>query len=633
MTTISPDIPDERPGFWRRLRKLPAALGPMLNKEMLISSRRKRYYFLRLVYLGLLTLIVSIAWGELADFGGETGSRLQSRMSDAGRGIVTTFMWFQFVAAQLAAVVLMSSAVSGEVQGRTLTPLLSTPLSPYQVVLGKLLGGLVQVLILLASTLPLLAVVRIFGGVPWGLVVTGIAATLSGALISGTVALFYSTLLRRSYGVILASLGTLVLLYGVLPMQLAIPVGLLTQVSMPAFCVVCHLHPVSMMGLAQADFSSPGMGLWLFWPLHLAAMTAAALLLLRINARLLRKVALPRSMGDDPQGDAAATPAPVPPPALAPYGLTPGLTPAELGDVPPIQDVRTMAAWEGITGSPVLWRELKTPITRSSTIRLLLTVLLSVLLITVYGLSTIAWALGGATEMHPVFLSTYLVLLLAALLISCAGSLTSEKEARTWPVLVATPLGDWEILWGKAAGVLRRARPLLILMGAHLVLFTFVVHLHPVVVLHVSLIVAGAATLAMGAGLYFSARFRRTTSAVIACLVLVLVLWVLAPMAWDAVDGPHGPLDAMGLNSPQARTFGWLLTPAVQVFQASYGGLWSENHAGFWPGGLRYRGVDSPLEMSVFEMTALVATTAAANAAAGLLLARAAARRLRRDVF
>jgi len=47
----------------------------------------------------------------------------------------------------------------------------------FQIVAGKLLSKLWQKLILLAISLPLLAVVRVFGGVPWDYVLSSLAVT------------------------------------------------------------------------------------------------------------------------------------------------------------------------------------------------------------------------------------------------------------------------------------------------------------------------------------------------------------------------------------------------------------------------------------------------------------------------
>ena len=45
-----------------------------------------------------------------------------------------------------------------------------------------------------------------------------------------------------------------------------------------------------------------------------------------------------------------------------------------------------------------------------------------------------------------------------------ATSITSEKETRSWPILLATSMDDWHILLGKAIGVFRRCLPIWLLI-------------------------------------------------------------------------------------------------------------------------------------------------------------------------
>ena len=47
--------------FWKSLNPV-RLTGPLFDKELRVSSRRKRNYFLRFVYVGLLTVFVAIVW-------------------------------------------------------------------------------------------------------------------------------------------------------------------------------------------------------------------------------------------------------------------------------------------------------------------------------------------------------------------------------------------------------------------------------------------------------------------------------------------------------------------------------------------------------------------------------------------
>jgi len=111
-----------------------------------------------------------------------------------------------------------------------------------------------------------------------------------------------------------------------------------------------------------------------------------------------------------------------------------------------------------------------------------------------------------------------------------ATSITSEKEARTLPILLGTPLNDMHLIAGKAMGVFRRCVPVWLLLGGHMLLFTIRGYVHPIVLVHLAMLVVWLVLFLTGTGMYFSARLRRTTAAVMANLGLALALWAVLPI-------------------------------------------------------------------------------------------------------
>jgi hypothetical protein len=122
------------------------------------------------------------------------------------------------------------------------------------------------------------------------------------------------------------------------------------------------------------------------------------------------------------------------------------------------------------------------------------------------------------------------LLFLVDLAVAAAATITKEREARTWPILLMTPLENGEIIKGKAIGVLRRNLPLLLPVP---VLYLFMLLLSPtgqhvmqwsvagVVLPAIALV--GTTFFLLGTGLYFSARLKTTTAAVVATFAVYVV--------------------------------------------------------------------------------------------------------------
>ena len=164
----------------------------------------------------ILGLLIVIMCGQVLGRY-RSGANVQAQMAEAGKFITAVIVWFQFLALPLVAVVVTSTAISEEVNSRTLAVLMTTPLSSRQLVNGKLLGRLSQILFLAATSLPLLAIVRVLGGVSWSFLLQGLCITLASTIFAASVSLFFSTLCRRAYTVVLASIVSIGFLFVVVP--------------------------------------------------------------------------------------------------------------------------------------------------------------------------------------------------------------------------------------------------------------------------------------------------------------------------------------------------------------------------------------------------------------------------------
>ena len=504
--------------------------GPIFAKELRVSSRRRRNYVLRLLYVALLTVFVVLVWlGSVRSY---YGPYAQYRMVMAGKMITFTVMAFQFCALQMLAVVLMSTSVSDEVYQRTLGVLMTTPITSAQIVLGKLLSKLLQLVLLLAISLPLLAIVRVFGGVPWAFLVAGACVTFTAMLFAAAVSMFFSIYSRRAYAVILKTLlvgGAVYLLVPWLMFMLfheAMRLGTEEDVMLAAG----YFNPFLAGFFVSFDLMEPmRAGTFTFdWVVHCAIMLAASVGLLAICAVLIRRVALRQIGGQDqPTRRPARRLRAFPPPVRRGGNPTRALP----------DDVRRVA------GSPMVWKETRSPLFRQRLRALLVGGAAVLILLLTYALVASENDLDD-NDTHAVYVVIFVILGTLTTTILAATSITSEKEARSWPILLATPLRRGHILLGKAVGIARRCLPVWLLLAGHVVLFTLVGWIHPIVTLHLLIILAGVVGLLVGTGLFLGAAFRKTTTAVVVNLAFAVGLWLVLPflvlLAEEAFDHYRG---------------------------------------------------------------------------------------------
>jgi len=565
---------------------------------------------LRCLYVLLLAGLIGLAWVRIGASGLDV--RQAQRMADAGRGLVTAFLVFQFVAAQAIATVLLSTAVSDEILHRTLGVLMTTPVTGLQIVTGKLLSRMVHVLLLLALGLPILAVVRVFGGVPWDFVIAGLGITATASVFAGAVSLFFSIRSDRAYGAILRSTVVLLLLYIFIPVVCVLMlrgtralVGLSLGLAGSGTTFLSYLNPpLALLEILRPGLARGGSAAFI-WPIHCAVMAGAAVLVVLWAGRDARSAALGQAVGRSESRPAA----------LEDRILDRLLAGDRAGPCGP-------AVLRRVKGPPVLWRELAVPLLQGrrdkGTIGLVVAVLVLLLL----------YALGGhrgildEDSVQVAYTQMFLVLGLTVTLLLVSTAITGEREAGTWPVLLATPLTDRAVLTGKAVGALHRSGAVWAFLAVHILVAVALGYVHWIVLPQAAMTVVGCTTLVCGVGLYLGTRIRRTTAAVVVVLVCLLVLWVVVPAVVTFTVGPG--------HRFWARCT-WLLNPFVQVGAVVRGAcalLQGEPLAE-----VRYRVPPGGRGLDVASVMWALAVVCAGSVLAGLGLMELARRRLRRDVF
>ena len=141
-----------------------------------------------------------------------------SVMGETARRIVHIILEFQFFMAQFMAIVLLSDVLSSELRKGTLEVLLTTRVRAFEIVLGKLLGGVLPIVTVIVVSVPLLGLVRWWGGVVWAYVVIRSSVTLSAALLLGAITLVGSMYVRHSHRLIIILTVFLVAVNFVSPM-------------------------------------------------------------------------------------------------------------------------------------------------------------------------------------------------------------------------------------------------------------------------------------------------------------------------------------------------------------------------------------------------------------------------------
>ena len=487
----------------------PARLfGPIFDKELRVSSRRKRNYVLRSGYIVLLCMFILFVWYTAIGVPSFSTNLYQaSRISQLGRSVILYFVWFQFFAAQLTSVIMLSSSISDEIRNGTLNVLMTTPVNSFQIVIGKLFSKLLQLILLLAVSFPFLAIIRIFGGVPWNYIISSLCITFTAVLFAGALSLFLSTCYRHAHSVILVIVIGYMLIFGALPglfVWLAVN-GLLGQNT--AHSIIALVNPFWAIAAVTQKLSTPSIKIF-SWPIHCLIMLFSTTFLLALSVLKVRRAALGEKFASNRK-----------------------LLSKNKTNTNASQPRIVTGSVRRVTGSPVFWKEMYKGFFGYSKTDTAIIILLFVLAI-LAGILFLFSARNNSLMVFPYYLlgGVYLIVMIR-LAIFTAGSIAGEKESRTWPILLMTPLEKKEIILGKVAASIWRNIPFLVIYIILLGVFYFCINsqIFPLEQILISLLIATASIIGsilfiIGNGLYFSVRFRTAASAIAATICSYLVV-------------------------------------------------------------------------------------------------------------
>jgi hypothetical protein len=159
-------------------------VGPIFTRELALAPRRPQHYLSRGVYGLSLFVLMATAWLIVA------GAQHVQNAGDMARFGLVLFQVLSLL--QLAVMIFLAaltaaSAVAIEKDRKTILLLLLTSLSDHELVLGKLLASLVDILAMLAVGLPVFLLMTLFGGVAVDQVLRIFAITLAAAVAAGSL--------------------------------------------------------------------------------------------------------------------------------------------------------------------------------------------------------------------------------------------------------------------------------------------------------------------------------------------------------------------------------------------------------------------------------------------------------------
>ena len=168
--------------------------NPVYKRECMVSARSFRLALVLLVFNGILALVALLnMYSALAQV------RLTAEVQYTG--FLDLYMFvasLEFLMLILIMPALTAGSISGERERQTLDLMLTTCMTPADIVLGKLEAALGTMFLMVVSSLPILAMVFVYGGVAISDLILLVCCFFAAAMFMGSIGLCCSALFRRT---------------------------------------------------------------------------------------------------------------------------------------------------------------------------------------------------------------------------------------------------------------------------------------------------------------------------------------------------------------------------------------------------------------------------------------------------
>lgn len=196
-------------------------LNPIVKKDVMVQSRSMKICWGVFAYELILALVFLLAMLVIQ------GNSIYSTYSTDN--IYSYMVWLypvlgmtQLVVLGLVVPVKTASSISGEKERQTFDIMMTTSMTPFSIVMGKVMTAIVQSMFYVVASMPIMALSFIIGGVSWGYLFWFLGVALLVSFFSASIGILCSSLCRKSISaVILSYLFYLVFFVGtILPIVL-----------------------------------------------------------------------------------------------------------------------------------------------------------------------------------------------------------------------------------------------------------------------------------------------------------------------------------------------------------------------------------------------------------------------------
>lgn len=201
-------------------------LNPIVKKDLQVAARSMRLSWGLFAYEAILTLAFLLALVVIQ----QENSSIYYSANNIYSYLIYLFPVVAIVQVCIVALIVpivTASSISGERERQTLDIMLTTCMSPFSIVLGKVVSAVLRILFYVVASTPIMALAFVVGGLSWINLFYFILAIILFSVFSASIGILCSAFCRKSITAVIMSFAIYVVIYGLsyLPMIFQLILG------------------------------------------------------------------------------------------------------------------------------------------------------------------------------------------------------------------------------------------------------------------------------------------------------------------------------------------------------------------------------------------------------------------------
>ena len=184
-------------------------LNPIVKKDVRVQSRSMKICWGVFAYELILALVFFLAMVVI-----QQNSRYSTN------NIYSSMVWLYPVLAITQIVILgvvvpvrTASSISGEKDRQTFDIMMTTNMTPFSIIIGKVMTAIVQSMLFVFASMPIMALSFIIGGMSWSYLFWFLGIALLASFFSASIGILCSSLCKKSISAVIMTYGIYLLFF------------------------------------------------------------------------------------------------------------------------------------------------------------------------------------------------------------------------------------------------------------------------------------------------------------------------------------------------------------------------------------------------------------------------------------